>query len=83
MRENCSMRSIELCVREVIAGNRLLHSEPALAGPQAPRFGRPEPGASALITDGWSLPRQSRGPYRAATGYSISAVGAPVSTGEK
>ena len=39
MHENCSVRTFEMCVQEVIAGNRgLLQSEPALAG--APPGGR-------------------------------------------
>jgi hypothetical protein len=62
------VRSFELCVQEVIAGNRgFCIPNPRWQGP-APAVRQP----GGLRR----LPRKSRGPHRAASGYSISAVGA-------
>jgi hypothetical protein len=57
MYENCTLPTFELCVQEVIAGNRgFWHSKPALAGPQAdgPAAGRPAK-ARRLLRDAFAL----------------------------
>jgi len=52
MHKNCSVRTFEMCVQEVIAGNRgFCNPNPRWQGPRR-GAGRPGPGESASIIDG-------------------------------
>ena len=79
MYENCSIPTFELCVQEVIAGKpRLLHSEPALAGPEAegPAAGRPAK-ARRVLRDAFAPGQLTRSKRDISQGRAVAVCGQP------